>query len=227
MANQFTKVQTVAAQNGASPIGTLNVTFIATGLNNLLVAIVGANNNATITPPAGWRQVGNNIPITSGGNAAMFVYPNCAPGLTSQIFTISPNALAIVLGGEWSGGDLSQGIDDFSFVNFSPGTGFTTNNFNCSSYTDLLIGGVIYINNTAVTPSNTANYINHSNVITTAASGNVGGILFSDEYAQSSTSIFSGNISVAPTAGPTALAASFKLSVVEPSGYVGPTNHLG
>lgn len=224
MAAQLTRVQTPSSNNGAAAAATVVLTFASTGAGNVLFACIIAGTSTSITPPAGWVQIGTTQNLTSGGIMACYIYPNNPGAITTQTFNLSPSGLAVALGAEYSGTIIGAGVDAFNFGVFSPGTGFTTSNVNLQEYNDALIGIVGYINTAALGYSNIpVAFTQRATAITTAGAANANGALYTADYAQAASSLFSGTLSGSPTAGPTCVIIGLQVTPVYPNnGNVGP-----
>lgn len=226
MAAQLTRVQTPVANNGAAAAATIVLTFASTGAGNVLFACIIGTASTVVTPPVGWIQIGTPQTISAGGTMTCYIYPNNPGGITTQTFNLSPNALAVALGAEFSGNVLGAGVDAFNFGVFAPGTGFTTSAINLSEYNDALIGIVGYINTAPLTYSNIpAAFTQRNTSITTAGAGNANGSIWTADYAQAANSLFSGTLSGAPTSGPTCVIIGLQVTpVYSNNGNVGPVN---
>ena len=236
MAGTYTKIQVVAANNGAAASTAISATLAPTQNGSTLFAIImaGGNNN-TLTMPTGWSAL--RTPINTqptGGTMFVFYYEDNPGNLTTINGVLGVAALASIIIYEVQGPIILSHVAYYdspasgAFAN-SNGTGWGLGTRILQSSNELGICAVGYINNTALTATYPSGFIEDAATIGTAAAGNAGLRAASNMSIGTATTAVSGlTISGTPTNGPDTLFIAYLYSpILANNGNVGPANIEG
>lgn len=214
----WSKVQTVANNNGAVAATTVVGNLASTQQGTLLfAAICCAVANAVITPPAGWVQMGVVQQMNpSGGSVAIFRYEQNPGSITTVTFTITSSLASIVIS-EYANPTMpTSSFNDYGIFANPNGTAASFGGAQTlggpilKETGELWIAVIGLIATAAPTLSNTGVGLTiDGQAITTAGSGNAVVFLLSNLNSPSSTFNSGSTLSATPTNGPSCFSAAF------------------
>lgn len=231
MATQYSKIQAVAANNGAVAATTVAATIAATQQGSTLIAIVmAAVAGETITISANWTPFANGIPtFPAGGTLQAFYRENVPAGSTSVTATLSAASLASIIVYEIGGQAILTHAQLYDIVASKQvsnpnAAAWSAGAESFQSSNELVIVAIGYINAAAITATYPTGITEDAATIGTAAGGN-GGLRAASNMSIGVGSIvnFAGTLSGIPTDGPSVLVIAYMFSPLGPNnGYVGP-----